>query len=94
MSGRAHFVLCEMSLIISTFVHVVPQCLIQHIIGVLILGSKGHPQQGASGRHPYLIMVGYTIYVAVLGYWYLVRLTKMLWAAGLVPSWLILSLSC
>ena len=28
----------------------------------------GHPQQGVSSRHPYLIMVGYTIYVPVLGY--------------------------
>ena len=47
----------------------------------------GHPQQGVSGRHPYLIMVGYTIYyVPVLGGWYLVRLTKMLWAAGLLPE--------
>ena len=28
----------------------------------------GHPQQGVSSRHPYLIMVGYTMYVPVLGY--------------------------
>ena len=60
-----------------------PQCLIQPIIGALIWGSRGHPQQGVPGRHPYLIMVGYTIYVPVLRYWYLVRLTKMLWAAAL-----------
>ena len=31
-----------------------------------------------------MIMVGYTIYVPALGCWYLVRLTKMLWAAGLI----------
>ena len=41
------------------------------------------PQHGVSGRHPYLIMVGYTIYVPVLICWYLVRLTKMLWTAAL-----------
>ena len=60
-----------------------PQCLIQPIIGALIWGSRGHPQQGVSGRHPYLIMVGYTIYVSLLRCWYLVRLTKMLCAAAL-----------
>ena len=60
-----------------------PQCLIQPIIGVLIWGSRGHPQQVVSGRHPYLIMVSYTIYVSVLRCWYLVRLTKMHWDVGL-----------
>ena len=61
-----------------------PQCLIQPIIVALIWGSRGHPQQGLSGRHPYLIMVSYTLYVPVLRCWYLVRLTKMLCAAGLI----------
>ena len=70
-----------------------PQCLIQPIIGVLIWGSRGPPQQGVPGRHPYLVMVGYTIYVPVLRYWYLVRLTKRLWAAGLSLAGLLLSRS-
>ena len=59
-----------------------PQCLIKPIIGALIWGSRGHPQQGVPGRHPYLIMESYTLYVPVLRCWYLVRLTKMLWAAA------------
>ena len=61
-----------------------PQCFIQPIIGGLILGSRGHLQQGVPGRHPYLVMEGYTLYVPVLWCWYLVRLTKMLWAAVIV----------
>ena len=61
-----------------------PQCLIQPIIGALIWGYRGHPQQGIPSRHPYLIMVGYTLYVPVLRCWYLVCLTKMLWAAALI----------
>ena len=73
-----------MSLFISTFVHVVPQCLIQPIIGALICGSRGSPQQGVPGRYPYLIMEGYTLYVPVLRCWYLIRLTKMLGAAALL----------
>ena len=44
---------------------------------------RGHTQQGVPGRHPYLHMVGYTIHAYVFGCWYLVRLIKLLWAAGL-----------
>ena len=41
MSGRAHSVLCEMSLIISTFVHVVPPMFDPAHYWALILGSSG-----------------------------------------------------
>ena len=34
--------------------------------------------------HPYLTMSGYPLNVPVLKYWYLVPLTKVLWAAGLL----------
>ena len=78
-SGRAHSVLCEMSLFISTFVHVVPPMFDP----AYYWGPRGYPKQGVSGRHPDLIMVGYTIYVPVHRCRYLVGLTKMLWAAGL-----------
>ena len=70
---------CPCSFQLSLMWH--PQCLIQPIIGALIWG---HPQQGDPGRHPYLIMEGNTLYVPVLRCWYLVRLTKMLWAAALL----------
>ena len=63
-----------------------PQYLIQPMIGILIWGSRGHPQQELPGRHPYMIKEGYTLYVPVLRCWYLVRLTKMLWAAALKSS--------
>ena len=42
-----------------------------------------YTQRGVSGRHPYLTMSGYPLNVPVLKYWYLVPLTKVLWAAAL-----------
>ena len=85
MSGRAHSVLCEMSLIISTFVPVVPTMFdLAHYWGPY-LRLYGPPAAGGLRQTSihYIIMVGYTIYVPVLGCWYLFRLTRMLWAAGL-----------
>ena len=35
---------------------------------------------GVHGKHPYLTMSGYPVNVLVLKYWYLVCLTKVLWA--------------
>ena len=45
---------------------------------------RGHMQQGVPGRDPYLDILGYTMNAPVLRYWYLVRMIKMLWAAGLL----------
>ena len=61
----AHSILCEMSLFISTFVSFMwyPQCLIRPIIEALIWGSRDHPSQWVSSRHPYMIMIGYTIII-------------------------------
>ena len=59
------------------------QCLIKRIFGPLFEAHSGHMQQGVSGRHPYLHTVNHTMDAGVVKYWYLVRLIKMLWAAGL-----------
>ena len=65
MSGGAHSVLCEMSLIISTFIHVVPQMYDPaHYWGPYL---RIHGSPAAGGLRDTSIMVGYTIYVPVLG---------------------------
>ena len=76
ISGMALSVLCEIYRFISTFFHVVPPMFDPvHYWGLYL---------GVTGRHPYLIMEGYTLYIPVLRCWYLVCLTKMLWDAALV----------
>ena len=59
------------------------ESLIQPIILPLCWGSMRHTQRGIPCKHPYLTMSGDPRNVPVLRYWYIVPLTKVLWAAGL-----------
>ena len=73
-----------MVMTISTWFHVVPRMFDSAHYFASLLGVHAPHAAGVPGRHPYLTMSGYPLNVPVLKYWYLVPLTKVLWAAGLV----------
>ena len=82
LSGRGRFVLYVMYLLIPNWFDVVPETF-DRMHFWATFGPMGHMQLRDPGRRPYLNMLGYTVNVPVLRYWYLVRLIKVLWAAGL-----------
>ena len=80
------FLLSIMLMTISTWFHVVLTMLDSAHYFASLLGVRAPNAAGVPGRHLYLTMSGYPLNVPALKYWYLVPLTKVLWAASLHPS--------